>query len=51
MLLQCRYPGWWTGPVGAVGHPFAAVGGMECCDRVAVGEINQRGRPRRVRGS
>jgi hypothetical protein len=20
-------------PVGAVGHPFAARGGMECCDR------------------
>ena len=34
-------------PGGAVGHPFAAWGGMECCDRFAVGEINQRGRPRR----
>ena len=25
--------------------------GMECCDRFAVGEVNQKGRPRRVRGS
>ena len=23
----------WTGPVRAVGHLFAARGGMECCDR------------------
>ena len=23
---------WWTGPVGAISHPFAAQGGMECCD-------------------
>ena len=34
-------PGW------AVGHSFAARGGMECCDNV-VGEVNQRGRPRRA---
>ena len=36
--------------VGAVGHPFAARGGMECCDKIVVGEVNQTGRPRRVRG-
>ena len=35
-------------PVGAVGHSFAC--GMECCDRFAVGEVNQRGRPRRAPG-
>jgi hypothetical protein len=41
------------GPAGgqargrAVGHSFAARGGMECCDNV-VGEVNQRGRPRRA---
>ena len=37
-------------PSGAVGHSFAARGGMECCDGIAVGEVNQRGRPRRVPG-
>ena len=42
-----------VGPAGgqargrAVGHSFAARGGMECCDNV-VGEVNQRGRPRRA---
>ena len=29
-------------PGGAVGHSFAARGGMECCD-IAVGEVNQEG--------
>ena len=44
-------PGWGTGPGGAVGHSFAAQGGMECCDNVVSG-VNQRGRPRRAcRGS
>ena len=29
--------------VGAVGHPFAARGGMVRCDRFTVDEINQKG--------
>jgi len=38
---KCRWPGWWTGPLGAVGHPFAARrGGMECCDNGWVGSNN-----------
>jgi hypothetical protein len=28
-------------PVGGVGHPFAARGGMECCDRVRPVGVNQ----------
>ena len=28
-VLQGRCPGWWTGPGGAVGHPFAARGRHE----------------------
>jgi hypothetical protein len=32
-MLQSGFPGVWTGPVWAVGHPFAAQGGMECYDR------------------
>src|SRR5947209_5204772 len=36
-VLQRRFPGWWTGPLWAVGHPFAALGGMECCDKVRGG--------------
>ncbi len=37
-------PGW------AAGHPFAAVGGMMGC-AVLAGGVNQRGRPRLLRGS
>ena len=32
-VLQGRFPGCGQAPCGAVGHPFAARGGMECCDR------------------
>ena len=31
-VLQVGFPGV-DRPSGAVGHPFAARGGMECCDR------------------
>jgi len=31
-VLQSGFPGV-DRPAGAVGHPFAAHGGMECCDR------------------
>ena len=49
VLHQGRGPGGWTGPGWAVGHPFAAWGGMVRCDKgFAVGGINQRGRPRRT---
>jgi hypothetical protein len=27
-----RFPGGGQAPVGAISHPFAAQGGMECCD-------------------
>ena len=43
--------GGWTGPPGGL-SVIPSLVGMECCDRVAVGEVNQRGRPRRrCRGS
>lgn len=32
-VLHSGFPGVDRPPGGAVGHPFAARGGMECCDR------------------
>jgi hypothetical protein len=39
-VLQVGFPGV-DRPVGGVGHPFAARGGMECCDRVWPVGVNQ----------
>ncbi len=43
-------PGGWTGPVGGC-RSSLRWRGMECCEEFAVGEVNQKGRPRRGRGS
>ena len=40
-VLQGRFPGCGQAPCGAVGHPFAARGGMECCDRLRSDGVNQ----------